>query len=93
MQEPVNDFAVLISTNAVDVMVNYKSKDIKDLSFLRHICGCLVMSGVAMEVSGSSRPASGSEHLISHACDMKAKTITAWFAGGCCHLRSQLVTE
>ncbi|NLD99711.1 MAG: iron-containing alcohol dehydrogenase family protein [Fibrobacter sp.] len=73
VQEPVNDFAVLISTNAVDVMVNYKSKDIKDLSFLRHICGCLVTSGVAMEVSGSSRPASGSEHLISHAYDMKAK--------------------
>jgi glycerol-1-phosphate dehydrogenase [NAD(P)+] len=72
-QEPVNDFAVLISKNAVEVMVNYKSKDIKDLEFLRLICGCLVMSGVAMEVSGSSRPASGSEHLISHAYDMVAK--------------------
>jgi glycerol-1-phosphate dehydrogenase [NAD(P)+] len=70
--EPVNDFAVLISKNAVEVMVNYKTKDIKDLEFLRLICGCLVMSGVAMEVSGSSRPASGSEHLISHAYDMIA---------------------
>ncbi|KMQ51519.1 Glycerol dehydrogenase [Chitinispirillum alkaliphilum] len=73
-QEPVNDFAVLISTNAVDIMVNYKHKNIKDLEFLRLICGCLVMSGVAMEVSGSSRPASGSEHLISHAYDTVAKT-------------------
>jgi glycerol-1-phosphate dehydrogenase [NAD(P)+] len=27
------------------------------------------MSGIAMEVAGSSRPASGSEHLISHALD------------------------
>lgn len=72
-QEPVNDFAVLISKNAVEVMVNYKTKDINDLEFLRLICGCLVMSGVAMEVSGSSRPASGSEHLISHAYDMIAK--------------------
>lgn len=72
-QEPVNDFAVLISRNAVEIMVSYKSKDIKDLEFLRLICGCLVMSGVAMEVSGSSRPASGSEHLISHAYDMLAK--------------------
>ena len=33
------------------------------------MCGALVMSGVAMEVAGSSRPASGSEHLISHAYD------------------------
>ncbi len=68
-REYVNDFAVLISTNAVENMVNYKNKNIADLEFLRLICGCLVMSGVAMEVSRSSRPASGSEHLISHAYD------------------------
>lgn len=76
VQEPVNDFSVLISRNAVEVMVNHRNKDIKDLEFLRLICGCLVMSGVAMEVSGSSRPASGSEHLISHAYDMVAKQPT-----------------
>lgn len=75
-QEPVNDFAVLISRNAVEVMVSHNNKDIKDLEFLRLICGCLVMSGVAMEVCGSSRPASGSEHLISHAYDMSAKKPT-----------------
>lgn len=76
VQEPVNDFAVLISRNAVEVMVSHSNKDIKDLEFLRLICGCLVMSGVAMEVCGSSRPASGSEHLISHAYDMSAKKPT-----------------
>ncbi len=76
VQEPVNDFAVLISRNAVEVMVSHNNKDIKDLEFLRLICGCLVMSGVAMEVCGSSRPASGSEHLISHAYDMSAKKPT-----------------
>lgn len=75
-QEPVNDFAVLISRNAVEVMVSHNNKNIKDLEFLRLICGCLVMSGVAMEVCGSSRPASGSEHLISHAYDMSAKKPT-----------------
>lgn len=68
-REYVNDFAVLISNNAVENMVSYKNKDIKDLEFLRLTCGCLVMSGVSMEVSNSSRPASGSEHLISHAYD------------------------
>ncbi|MDG5815793.1 iron-containing alcohol dehydrogenase family protein [Chitinispirillales bacterium ANBcel5] len=72
-QVPVNDFAVLISSNAVEILVNYKNKNVKDLEFLRMICGSLVMSGIAMEVSGSSRPASGSEHLISHAYDMVAK--------------------
>lgn len=29
----------------------------------------LTLNGVAMEICGSSRPASGSEHLISHALD------------------------
>jgi len=32
-----------------------------------------VLSGVAMEIAGSSRPASGSEHLISHALDIFGK--------------------
>ncbi|MDA3852596.1 MAG: iron-containing alcohol dehydrogenase family protein [Spirochaetaceae bacterium] len=71
--EPVNDFAVLISLNSVDNMVRYNNCDIHDLEFLRLICGSLVMSGVAMEVSGSSRPASGSEHLLSHAYDRLAE--------------------
>lgn len=30
----------------------------------------LVMSGLAMEVAGSSRPCSGTEHLVSHALDL-----------------------
>lgn len=70
--EPVNDFSVLISMNSVENLVNYGNKDLADLEFLRLVAGCLVMSGVAMEVSQSSRPASGSEHLISHAYDMAA---------------------
>lgn len=73
VHENVNDFAVLISTNAVENMVHYHVKNIENLEFLRLICGCLVMSGIAMEVSGSSRPASGSEHLISHAYDMLSR--------------------
>ena len=31
------------------------------------------MSGVAMEIAGTSRPASGGEHLVSHAYDKLAK--------------------
>ena len=36
---------------------------------VRLLATALLMNGVAMEVCGSSRPASGSEHLISHALD------------------------
>ncbi len=67
--EPVNDFAVLISEGSVENLVHYPNKNIRDLEFLRLVSGALVMSGVAMEVSKSSRPASGSEHLLSHGYD------------------------
>ncbi len=67
--EQVNDFAVLIALQSVENLVNHPTKSIDDLDFIKHMAGALVMSGVAMEVSGSSRPASGSEHLISHAYD------------------------
>lgn len=70
--EPVNDFAVMTSLMSVDNLVNFPKKDPHDLEFLRLLCGALVMSGVAMEMTGSSRPASGSEHLISHAYDKVA---------------------
>ena len=38
-----------------------------------HVSKALVSSGVAMSIAGSSRPASGSEHLFSHALDMIAE--------------------
>lgn len=71
--EAVNDFAVMISMQSVANLVNYPVKRLDDLAFLQLVAGALVMSGVAMEVSGSSRPASGSEHLISHAYDRLAE--------------------
>lgn len=36
------------------------------------LCGSLMLSGLAMSVAGSSSPASGGEHLISHYIDMTA---------------------
>jgi glycerol-1-phosphate dehydrogenase [NAD(P)+] len=71
--EQVNDFAVLIALQSVENFVNYPNKSIGDLDFIKLMAGALVMSGVAMEVSGSSRPASGSEHLISHAYEKVAE--------------------
>lgn len=40
-----------------------------DAAFLRRLGDALVMSGMAMVVAGSSRPASGGEHEVSHAID------------------------
>jgi glycerol-1-phosphate dehydrogenase [NAD(P)+] len=37
---------------------------------IRLLAIALLLNGVATEIAGSSRPASGSEHLISHALDM-----------------------
>jgi glycerol-1-phosphate dehydrogenase [NAD(P)+] len=70
--EQVNDFAVLIALQSVDNLVNHPDKSIADLDFIKLMAGALVMSGVAMEVTGSSRVASGSEHLISHAYEKVA---------------------
>jgi len=70
--EPLNDFSAMIAMQSVDNLVNHPVKSLDDLEFLQLVCGALVMSGVSMEVAGSSRPASGSEHLISHAYDQLA---------------------
>jgi len=40
-----------------------------DPAFHRHLADALVLSGMAMISSGTSRPASGGEHEISHALD------------------------
>ncbi len=43
--------------------------DINDNRFLVCLAEGLIQSGIAMSIAGSSRPASGAEHLISHALD------------------------
>ncbi|MEO2089878.1 MAG: iron-containing alcohol dehydrogenase family protein [Gemmataceae bacterium] len=64
--EPVDDFAALLSDGAVH---SYLSHPSLDLEGVRLLATALMFNGIAMEVCGSSRPASGSEHLISHALD------------------------
>jgi len=71
--EYVNDFAALVSLNAADNVINHPVQDPGDPGFISVVSGALVMSGVAMEIAKSSRPASGSEHLISHAYDLLAQ--------------------
>lgn len=71
--ETVNDFAAIICTNAVDTFKYYQNKEIANLEYLGILISSLLMTGIAMEIAMSSRPASGSEHLISHAYDRIAK--------------------
>jgi glycerol-1-phosphate dehydrogenase [NAD(P)+] len=64
--EPVDDFAALLSDGSIH---SYLSRSALDLEGIRLLATSLMLNGIAMEICGSSRPASGSEHLISHALD------------------------
>lgn len=65
----VDDFAVMISKKAVNSFIRTEFNSIRDDLFLKELVDSLTMNGVAMEIAGDSAPASGSEHLISHALD------------------------
>ena len=63
---PVNDLAALMSDASV---YQFIARPTRDPEGARLLAIALMLNGVAMEIAGSSRPASGSEHLISHALD------------------------
>lgn len=71
--ELVNDFAVTVALNAADTFSYYEKKDLKNIECIGIIASSLLMTGVSMIIAGTSRPASGAEHLISHAYDKLAK--------------------
>ncbi len=64
--EPVNDFAALLSDGSIHAFLSHPEFD---QDGTRLLATALMLNGIAMEMCGSSRPASGSEHLISHALD------------------------
>lgn len=72
-REPVNDFAAEMSLNAANTFLYYAPKNFADLDYLRVLASSLMMAGISMEIAGSSRPASGAEHLVSHAYDQTAR--------------------
>jgi glycerol-1-phosphate dehydrogenase [NAD(P)+] len=74
--EPVNDFAAEMALNAANTFLYYTPKSFADLDYLRVLASSLMMAGIAMGIAGSSRPASGSEHLVSHAYDQAANKPT-----------------
>lgn len=63
---PLNDLAALMSDATV---YQFIARPRRDPEGIRLLAIALMLNGVAMEIAGSSRPASGSEHLISHALD------------------------
>jgi glycerol-1-phosphate dehydrogenase [NAD(P)+] len=72
-REPVNDFAAEMAIHAASTFLYYTPKSFADLEYLRVLSSSLMMAGIAMEIAGSSRPASGAEHLVSHAYDQVAR--------------------
>jgi glycerol-1-phosphate dehydrogenase [NAD(P)+] len=69
----VNAFAEMLSKKAVNSFVRTPMADIHAPILLKELISSMTMSGIATEISGSSAPISGSEHLISHALDQWAE--------------------
>lgn len=72
-RDSVNNYAALMSSASVDSLL-MSSHTAINIEFLRQLADSLVLSGIAMDFAGSSRPVSGSEHLFSHALDRYSKT-------------------
>lgn len=64
--ELINDLAALLSDATVH---QFLARPTYDIEGMKPLATALMLNGIAMEICGSSRPASGSEHLISHALD------------------------
>ena len=71
--EPYCKTAESCTLRAVRLVVEALSKPLSRRERIESLVEALVYSGVAMMVAGSSRPASGSEHLFSHYLDMNLR--------------------
>ena len=67
--KPLNDFAYAIARMSYDTIYHSDQKTLDNPTFIRILSRSLVMAGLAMEIAGSSRPSSGSEHLFCHALE------------------------
>lgn len=70
---PFSEYASALAKMTADILINSADTIKPDLeSSVRMVVKALVSSGVAMSIAGSSRPASGSEHMFSHVLDTVA---------------------
>ena len=67
-RDEMNGYAYMMSRTALDALMKTQFDHICP-EFLDVLANSLVLSGIAMDYAGSSRPVSGSEHLFSHALD------------------------
>lgn len=67
-REEMNGYAYLMSKTSLDALMKTQYSEIEP-GFLEVLANSLVLSGIAMQFAGTSRPVSGSEHLFSHALD------------------------
>ncbi|MGC8817123.1 MAG: NAD(P)-dependent glycerol-1-phosphate dehydrogenase [Candidatus Hadarchaeum sp.] len=71
--EPYSEYAAMLSLVSYQiVMENAGLIRKRTEESVREVVKALISSSVAMAIAGSSRPASGSEHLFSHALDITA---------------------
>ncbi|MEO9802569.1 MAG: iron-containing alcohol dehydrogenase [Reichenbachiella sp.] len=68
-REPINDIAYELSRSSASGLINFSDTNFQNKAFIRQIIYGQVNSGLAMSLAGTSRPCSGSEHLLSHAID------------------------
>lgn len=67
-RDEMNGYAYMMSRTSLDALMKTQYDHICP-EFIDVLANCLVLSGIAMDYAGSSRPVSGSEHLFSHALD------------------------
>jgi glycerol-1-phosphate dehydrogenase [NAD(P)+] len=66
--EPIDGLAVTLARTGAEALLNHPGK-ITDDAFLTTLAEALILGGIASSVCGSTRPASGGDHEISHAID------------------------
>ncbi|GGM00115.1 MULTISPECIES: iron-containing alcohol dehydrogenase family protein [Micromonospora] len=66
--EPIDGLAVTLARTGAEALINHPGK-ICDDGFLTTLAEALILGGISMSICGSSRPASGGDHEISHAVD------------------------
>lgn len=67
--EAINELAFMLSKESVTPIFRYSKKDLRSEPLIMDLVNGLITSGFAMSIAGSTRGASGSEHMISHAID------------------------
>ena len=91
-----NNFARFLAEVSVNNILN-ETFDFKNSSFIKTYVNSIIMSGLAMNISGDSRPCSGSEHLIAHslvhktlANNLSHGILVGHFTPFCLHLQQRL---